>query len=174
VDPYVRALDRRFAFDPAMVGGGDDRATRDDTDSAPFVPKGIVTRFVKPAAARRLRVPWANMVVYELNVRGFTQTHPHVPKALRGTVAGLAHPAALAHLTRLGITTIELMPIAAWVGERHLAALGLTNYCGYNPVAPFAPDHRLAPGGIDEVRGTVATLHAAGIETILDVVLNHT
>ena len=174
VDPYVRALDRRFAFDPAMVGGGDDLATRDDTDSAPFVPKGIVTRFVKPAAARRPRVPWANTVVYELNVRGFTQSHPHVPKALRGTVAGLAHPAALAHLTRLGITTVELMPIAAWVGERHLAGLGLANYWGYNPVAPFAPDHRLAPGGIDEVRGTVAALHAAGIETILDVVLNHT
>ncbi len=174
VDPYVRALDRRFAFDPAMIGGGDDRATRDDTDSAPFVPKGIVTRFVKPAAARRPRVPWANMVVYELNVRGFTQSHPRVPKTLRGTVAGLAHPAALAHLTRLGVTTIELMPIAAWVNERHLAGLGLANYWGYNPAAPFAPDHRLAPGGIDEVRGTVAALHAAGIETILDVVLNHT
>jgi len=174
VDPYVRALDRRFAFDPVMVGGGDDLATRDDADSAPFVPKGIVTRYVKPAAARRPRVPWANTVVYELNVRGFTQSHPHVPKALRGTVAGLAHPAALAHLTRLGITTIELMPIAAWVGERHLAGLGLANYWGYNPVAPFAPDHRLAPGGIDEVRGTVAALHAAGIETILDIVLNHT
>ena len=102
-------------------------------------------------ALDRPRVPWANTVIYELHVRGFTRTHPGVPEALRGTFAGLAHPAALAHLTRLGVTTVELMPIGAWIEERHLARLGLTNYWGYNPVAPFAPDPRLAPGGIDEV-----------------------
>jgi isoamylase len=173
VDPYVRALDRAMAFDLAMVGGGGD-ATRDDTDSAPFVPKGIVTKRAERAATRRLRVPWASTVIYEINVRGFTRAHPGVPEALRGTLAGLAHPAALAHLTRLGVTTVELMPIGAWIGERHLARLGLDNYWGYNTVAPFVPDPRLAPGGIDEVRSTVAALHAAGIETILDVVLNHT
>src|SRR4029079_19267116 len=99
VDPYVRSLDRRFAFDPAMVGGGDDLATRDDTDSAPFVPKGIVTRYVKPAAARRPRVPWASTVVYELNVRGFTQGHPHEAKALRRTLVGTAHTATLSHMS---------------------------------------------------------------------------
>ena len=97
-----------------------------------------------------------------------------MPEALRGTCAGLAHPAALAHLTRLGITTVELMPIAAAIDERHLARAGLTNYWGYNPVALFVPDPRLAPAGIDELRACVAALHAAGIEVILDVVLNHT
>ena len=109
-----------------------------------------------------------------MHVRGFTRTHPGVPEALRGTCAGLAHPAALAHLTRLGITTVELMPIAAAIDERHLARLGLTNYWGYNPVALFVPDPRLAPGGIGEVRACVAALQAAGIEVLLDVVLNHT
>jgi len=174
VDPYVRALDRRFVFNPALVGGGDERTTRDDTDSARFVPKGIVAALAMPADARRPRVPWANTIVYELHVRGFTQAHPRVPEIIRGTCAGLCHPAALLHLTRLGITTVELMPIAASIDERHLARLGLTNYWGYNPGALLAPDPRLAPGGIDELRACVAALQAAGIEVILDVVLNHT
>jgi glycogen operon protein len=174
VDPYVRALDRPFAFHPAMVGGGDGRATRDDTDSAPFAPKGIVTPLPAPGPARRPRVPWSETTLYELHVRGYTRTHPGVPEALRGTCAGLAQPAALAHLTRLGITTVELMPIAAAIDERHLARQGLTNYWGYNPAALFVPDPRLAPGGIDELRGCVAALQTAGIEVVLDVVLNHT
>ncbi len=174
VDPYVRALDRRFVCDPALVGGGDDGATRNDIDSAPFVPKGIVTPLATFVAAQRPRVPWARTVLYELHVRGFTRVHPGVPEALRGTCAGLVHPAALRHLTRLGITTVELMPIAAAIDERHLARLGLTNYWGYNPAAPFVPDPRLAPGGIEELRACVAGLQAAGIEVLLDVVLNHT
>ncbi len=174
VDPYARALDRPFAFAPAMVGGGEARATRDETDSADFVPKGIVTRLPSPATSARPRVPWSRTVIYELGVRGFTRAHPDVPEPLRGTLRGLAHPAALAHLTSLGVTTIELMPIAAWINERHLAALGLDNCWGYNPVAPFAPDPRLAPGGLDDVHAVVTALHAAGLEVILDVVLNHT
>ena len=174
VDPYARALDRAFAYDPALSGGGDDRGTRDDTDSGPFVPKGIVTPPAMRLVSPRPRIPWADTIVYELHVRGFTRSHPDVPAALRGTCAGLAHPSALAHLTGLGITTVELMPIAAAIDERHLARLGLTNYWRYNPAALFVPDPRLAPGGIDELRACVAALHAAGIEVILDVVLNHT
>ena len=174
VDPYARALDRPFALHAAMFGAGADDATRDDTDSAPFVPKGIVTAPPVLAAAARPRVPWGATVLYEMHVRGFTRTLAGVPEALRGTCAGLAHPAAIAHLTRLRITTVELMPIAAAIDERHLAQHGLRNYWGYNPVALFVPDPRLAPGGIGEVRACVAALQAAGIEVILDVVLNHT
>jgi len=174
VDPYARALDGPFAFHPAMAGASADDAGRDDTDSALQVPKAIATPGLTPAAPRRPRVPWAHTVVYELHVRGYTRAHPGVPEALRGTCAGLAHPAALAHLTRLGVTTVELMPIAAAIEERHLARLGLVNYWRYNPAAPFVPDPRLAPGGIDELRECVAALQAAGIEVVLDIVLNHT
>ena len=174
VDPYARALDRPFALHPAMYGAGAADDVRDDTDSAPFVPKGIVVPVPPRAPARRPRVPWSDTVVYELHVRGFTRLHPDVPASLRGTCAGLAHPAALAHLTRLNVTTVELMPLAAAVDERHLMERGLTNYWGYNPAALFVPDPRLAPGGMAEVRDCVAALHDAGLEVILDVVLNHT
>ena len=174
IDPYVRALDRPFVFHPTLVGGSADGATRDDTDSAPFVPRGLVTAAPVPVPNSRPCISWAKTIVYELHVRGFTRTHPEIPEALRGTCAGLAHPAAIAHLTRLGITTVELMPIAAAIDERHLTRIGLTNYWGYNPGALFVPDPRLAPGGIDELAACVATLHRAGIEVILDVVLNHT
>ncbi len=174
VDPYARALDRRFAYHPALAGAGADGATRDGTDSAAHVPKAIVTVASAPAAAKRPRVPWSETILYELHVRGFTRAHAGVPEALRGTCAGLAHPAALTHLARLGVTTVELMPIAMAIDERHLARQGLTNYWGYNPAALFVPDLRLAPGGIGELARCVAALHAAGIELILDIVLNHT
>ncbi len=100
--------------------------------------------------------------------------HPGIPPALRGTCAALTHPAALAHLTRLGVTTVELMPVAAAIDDWHLAPLGLANYWGYNPVAMMVPDMRLAPGGIAELASCVSAFHDAGIEVLLDVVLNHT
>jgi glycogen debranching enzyme GlgX len=96
-----------------------------------------------------------------------------VPPAIRGTFSALAHPESVNHLTKLGITAVEIMPAAAWIDEAHLKSIGLTNYWGYNPIALMAPDPRLAPGGWAEIRATVAALHAAGIEVILDVVLNH-
>src|SRR5512139_4021163 len=108
VDPYVRALDRRFALHPAMSGAADGD-TPDSTDSAPYVPKGIALPEFPRVPAVRPRVTWSDTVVYELHVRGFTKLHPEIPVELRGTCAGLAQPAALDHLTRLGITTIELM-----------------------------------------------------------------
>ena len=173
VDPYARALDRRFAFDPALAGAAADPWARDPRDTATLVPKAIVTATSHPASSVRPRVPWSDTILYELHVRGFTRTHPAVPEPIRGTCAGLAHPAAIAHLVRLGVTTVELMPLAATIDERHLWQRSLTNYWGYNPVAWFVPDPRLAPGGIDEVRRCVDALHAAGLEVVLDIVLNH-
>jgi glycogen operon protein len=176
-DPYARQLDRPFAFAPAMLdyridaSSGDFRP--DATDSAPFMPKAIAVAPVAPAPGPRAVRPWAETVLYELHVRGFTKTHPEVPQTIRGTFAGLAHPAALEHLVKLGITCIEIMPAAAWIGERHLHASALTNYWGYNPVTFMAPDPRLAPGGWAEIAASVAAIKAAGIEVILDVVLNH-
>ncbi len=187
VDPYARAVDRRFVLHPAMfahrTGDAGDALTLDDTDSAPFMPKGIVPRgmildsaCLAPAPERTSRqlTQWSRTVLYELHIRGFTARHMEIPEPLRGRFAGLAHPAAIEHLVRLGVTAVEIMPAAAWIEERHLAALGRRNYWGYNPVAFMAPDPGLAPGGWDEIRATVAALAEAGIETILDVVLNHT
>ena len=113
-------------------------------------------------------------LIYELNVRGFTMLHPDVPAAQRGTIAALAHPVIIAHLRKLRVAAVELMPIVAWIDERHLPPLGLTNAWGYNPVVPMALDPRLAPGGVAELRTTVAALRAAGIGVILDLVFNHT
>jgi glycogen operon protein len=113
-------------------------------------------------------------LIYEVNVRAFTMLHPDVPQHQRGTVAALAHPAVLAHLRKLRVDAVELMPIVAWVDERHLPPLGLRNAWGYNPVAFMALDPGLCPGGVAELRETVATLRAHGIGTILDLVFNHT
>ena len=145
-----------------------------DIDSGPFVPKGIVLAPLTSAATlTRPITPWPRTVLYELHVRGFTARHPDVPEVSRGRFAGLAHPAAIDHLVQLGVTTVEIMPAAAWIEERHLAAMGLRNYWGYNPIAMMAPDPGLAPGGWDEIRASVGALGAAGIEVILDIVLNH-
>jgi glycogen operon protein len=169
VDPYATALDRPFALAPELFDTGD---SPDTIDSAGAVPKAIVTAPLPPLPPRP--APAGPRVIYELHVRGFTMRHPGVPAALRGTFAGLAHPAAIAHLTRLGVTAVELLPAAAWIDERHLPPLGLTNYWGYNPVTFLASDPRLAPGGMAEVRAAVAALQAAGISVIQDVVFNHT
>ena len=175
VDPYATALDRPFRLDPAMFDRTvDGRVERDDADSAAVMPKAIVQAGGSDELPSRQGRRSASDVVYELHVRGFTKTHPDIPEPIRGTMAGLAHPAAIDHLVRLGVGTVELMPLSAWIDERHLVRLGLTNYWGYNPVALLAPDPRLAPGGMVEVRATVDALHAAGISVILDVVLNHT
>jgi glycogen operon protein len=173
VDPYATQIDRPFKLHASLFDARIHGAPEDDADSAAFVPKAIVEA---PAASVSPRFPapaWRDLIIYEMHVRGFTRTHPEIPEAIRGTFAGLAHPAAIAHLTRLGVTAVELLPIHAWIDERHLPPLGLSNYWGYNPVALNAPDPRLAPGGWPEVRAAVAALHAAGVAVILDVVLNH-
>jgi glycogen operon protein len=165
VDPYAQELDQRFVQNPKLAEFG--------AETADIVPKAIVP-------ARLARVPAVaphfsrGGLIYEVPVRAFTLRHPDVPEAQRGTVAALAHPAVLAHLKALHVTAVELMPIVAWIDERHLPPLGLVNAWGYNPVAPMALDPGLCPGGVAELRGTVAALHDAGIGVILDLVFNHT
>jgi glycogen operon protein len=155
------------------------------------VPHGVVVDVealrARPGAgdprANRPYVPWRDTVVYEAHVRGLTKLHPEVPEDLRGTYAGLAHPAVVRHLTSLGVTAIELLPIHTKADEPHLVAKGLTNYWGYNTLGFFAPEPGYAtraaqaagPAAVlDEVRATVRALHDAGIEVLLDVVYNHT
>ena len=172
IDPYATGLDHAPCYHAAQRA---DRADGmpDPIDSAPFVPKAVVATAPEAALALPL-YPLAASVLYELHVRGFTMRHPAIPADMRGRFAGLAHPAAIEHLRHIGVTSVELMPAMAAIEERHLAALGLPNYWGYNPVAFMAPDPRLAPGGWAEVRAATDALRAAGIETILDVVFNHT
>lgn len=164
VDPYATHLDRPFAYDPRLGEGG--------IDTAPLVPKAVLTESLTPLAPRPPLFRDGGLI-YEVNVRGFTLLHPEVPEALRGTVGALAHPAVVAHLQKIGVNAVELMPIVAWIDERHLAPLGLRNAWGYNPVVPMALDPRLCPGGMAELRATVAALREAGIGTILDLVFNH-
>ena len=169
LDPWAIAIDRPFRLHPLLF----DHETPRTDDTAMFMPKAIVDTPPDLPLSSRPGFDWNAQVILELHIRGFTMTHPDIPPAIRGTFAALGHPASIRHLVRLGITTVELMPSAAWVDERHLPPLGLSNYWGYNPVAFLAPDPRLAPGGWTEVRTAVDALHQAGLSVILDVVLNH-
>jgi glycogen operon protein len=121
------------------------------------------------------RTPWQDTVIYEAHAKGLTMMHPEVPQPLRGTYAGLASSPAISHFKKLGITAVELLPIHCFVDDRRLQQLGLRNYWGYNSIGYFAPDMRYsATGTLGEFKTMVKTLHAAGIEVILDVVYNHT
>ena len=185
LDPYARGIEGDLAYVPAVLGGGsDDDGGPDEVDSLPFVPHAVIMGDLpEPPPQSRPRVPWADTVVYEAHVRGLTLQHPEVPAELRGTYAGLAHPAVVEHLQALGVTTLELLPIHASTPEPWLADRGLTNYWGYSTLGFFAPHAAYATAAareagpaavLDEVRGMVHLLHAAGIEVILDVVYNHT
>jgi glycogen operon protein len=163
IDPYATAIDRSFTWH-------EDFAIK-STDTSAIAPKCIVS--APPPSARNL--PYrAPRFIYEVAVKAFTKRHPQIPESLAGTVAALGHPACIEHFLRLGVDTIELMPLMAWADERHLARQGLSNAWGYNPISFFAPDPRLAPGGLPEIRETVAALHDAGLRVVLDVVFNHT
>lgn len=165
VDPHAVELDPRFVQDPALATLG--------ADTAALVPKAVVPGKL-PAVRRRKPCFTRGGLVYEVNVRAFTLHYAQVPEDQRGTVAALAHPAVIAHLKKLHVSAVELMPVVAWIDERHLPPLGLANHWGYNPVTPMALDPGLCPGGVAELRDAVAALHAAGIGVILDLVLNHT
>ncbi len=180
LDPYARSLAGTFVWHPAVFGYDRDAATADRSfdarDSAPYVPKCRIVAPPSPAPRPpRPCVPWRDSVVYELHMRGFTRLHPHLPEPARGTLGALAEPAVIEHLRRLGVTAIELLPIAAFLDEYTLTRRGLSNYWGYNPIA-FCAIQRAYLGGDDpaEFARVVDRLHEAGIEVILDVVFNHT
>ncbi|MQA26203.1 MAG: glycogen debranching protein GlgX [Micromonosporaceae bacterium] len=178
-DPYARAYSGKISHHDAIYGAPPGSRQPDHRDSAPHVPRSIVTAPASEPLPPGPRTPWADTVIYELHVRGFTRRHPGIPEHLRGTYAGLAHPAAIEHLTRLGVTAVELLPIHHSVTEPAVATRGLTNYWGYNTLGYFAPDARHSSSGdagqqVTEFREMVRALHEAGIEVILDVVYNHT
>ncbi|MCF6099348.1 glycogen debranching protein GlgX [Mesorhizobium muleiense] len=168
VDPYAVEIDRSYVYDVRLAA-----RRGEGTDTAPLLPKAITATLPRPVPVLPpLFQPGG--LIYEVPVRAFTMLHPDIPKHQRGTVAALAHPAIVEHLKKLGVGAVELMPVTASIDERHLPPLGLRNAWGYNPVTFMALDPRLAPGGLAELRQTVATLREAGIGVILDLVFNHT
>ncbi|HEY1749686.1 MAG TPA: glycogen debranching protein GlgX [Caulobacteraceae bacterium] len=180
LDPYARALRGEVRWTDALFGyrlasnRGD--LSFDRRDSAPAAPKAIV---VDDGFAwrddRRPRVPWSETVIYEAHVKGLTQLFDEVRPPAKGALAGIGHPEVIAHLRRLGVTTLELMPIHAFLQDRALIEKGLSNYWGYNTLGFFSPEPRyLVEHRLNDLRKSVRQLHAAGIEVILDVVYNHT
>ena len=166
VDPYAKRLDRPFVRSPRL------RLAREEAvDTAPLVPKAIGAGGGNPPLLPRRKQP---TLFYELNVRGYTMRHPSVQGALRGTIAALTTRQVIDHFHFLGVDTVELMPIAAFIDDGHLPILGLTNAWGYNPMTYFAPDPRLAPRGIQELRNLTDLYRKNGLSVILDVVYNHT
>ncbi len=187
VDPYARLLQGDLQWNPAHFGYKlDDKENADlsfdEADSAPFTPKSVVTELGAGKrsifAARRRdwkQVAWSDTVLYEAHVKGFTQRHPGVQHRQRGTIAGLGNPKVIEHLVKLGVTSLELMPIHAFYDDSYLVDKGLSNYWGYSTLSFFAPANRyLGSGELSEIRTAVGRLHDAGIEVILDVVYNHT
>jgi len=184
LDPYAKALhgqvDWRAPVFGYQAGHPDADLSYDEQDDAWGVPKGIVidSAFDWEDDAHP-RTPWCRTIIYEVHVKGFTYLHPQVPPHQRGTYQGLAAPAALDHLTRLGITAVELLPVHAILDDLALVKRGLRNYWGYNTLGFFAPEARYAASGdrggqVREFKAMVKALHRAGIEVILDVVYNHT
>jgi isoamylase len=186
VDPYARALDGEVQWGPEVYGHSvgpllaGDPDVQDHRDSAPYVPRGVVVSDgFDWEGDRPPSVPLSQTVVYEAHVRGLTQLHPGVPAHLRGTYAGMAHPAMLEHLVGLGITSVELLPVHAFTSEPELLQRGLSNFWGYNTLGFFAPHFPYAASpdpvaALAEFKGMVKLLHAAGLEVLLDVVYNHT
>jgi len=178
-DPYARDFVGGLRWSDALygytVGHKREDLAYDRRDSAAFMPK---CRVLESAFTwgddRRPDIPWHETVIYEMHVRGFTMRHPEVPQALRGTYAGLATAPVIEHLKRLGVTTVELLPVHAFIDDRRLFEMGLHNYWGYNTLGFFAPETRYsASGKVKEFKTMVKTLHSAGIEVIMDVVYNH-
>ena len=182
LDPYARAVAGRVQWHPSVYGHAPDAPDRpDDSDSAPYVPRSLLLAGgeFEWGEDRRPDRPMADSIFYEVHVKGFTKLHADVPDHLRGTYAGFAHPAAIAHLKRLGVTAVELLPVHQFVHDAQLVERGLRNYWGYQSIGYFAPHNEYAAAGdgggqVDEFRQMVKALHAAGLEVILDVVFNHT
>ena len=181
LDPYAKAMQGQLTWDESLFSYQfADPRVRNTADSAASMPKNVVINpFFDWANDRPPRTPYHETVIYEAHVRGLTRRHPDIPPAQRGTYAGLAHPAIIEHLRRLGVTAVELMPVHQFVPEQGLVSRGLTNYWGYNTIGFLAPHNRYSSAGqlgeqVGEFKTMVKILHDAGIEVILDVVYNHT
>ncbi|HEX2443808.1 MAG TPA: glycogen debranching protein GlgX [Vicinamibacterales bacterium] len=182
LDPYAKAIDGDIEWSPSVFpyNPGDPEGPPNTEDSAQSMPKSVVVNpYFDWRGDRAPRTGWHHTVVYETHVKGFTERHPDIPHDLRGTYAGLAHPAAIDHLKNLGVTSIELMPVHHFVHDAHLVERGLRNYWGYNSIGYLAPHAEYAASGqrgeqVHEFKQMVKDLHRAGIEIILDVVYNHT
>ena len=179
LDPYAKDFVGELQWNDALygytVGHADGDLSFDERNSAPYLPK---CRVLEPAFTwgndRAPAIPWHDMVVYEMHVKGFSMRHPEVPEPLRGSYAALASAPAVNYLRSLGITTVELMPVHAFANDRYLAENNLRNYWGYNTQSFFAPEmHYASSQKVKEFKTMVKTLHSAGIEVILDVVYNH-
>jgi isoamylase len=184
LDPYAKGIGRDLKWADEVFGYGvgnpEEDLSRDERDSAAFAPLAcVMDESFDWGGDRKPAHPWNKTLIYELHVKGFTKLHPGVPENLRGTYAGLASEPAIAHLKSLGVTAVELQPIHYFLQDRHLLEKGLRNYWGYNTLGFFAPNPGYAaardPAGVlREFKEMVRSLHAAGIEVILDVVYNHT
>ena len=181
LDPYAKAVEGQVSWGQPVFGYTfGDPDSRNDEDSAADMMKGVVVNpFFDWAGDRKPDTPYSETLIYEAHVRGLTQRHPAIPDEMRGTYSALAHPAIIDHLLTVGVTAIELMPVHQFVDDAVLAEKGLSNYWGYNTISFFAPHNRYAATGergqqVQEFKGMVRALHAAGIEVILDVVYNHT
>ncbi|MET1044887.1 MAG: glycogen debranching protein GlgX [Microbacteriaceae bacterium] len=181
LDPYAKSIDGDIRWNQSLFSYNfGDPSSRNDDDSAPYAMKSVVINpFFDWAGDRPLRTPYSNSIIYEAHVKGLTQLHPAVPEEQRGTYAGVAHPAVIDHLTKLGVTAIELMPVHQFVNDNTLQDKGLSNYWGYNTIGFFAPQNTYSSTGnngqqVQEFKSMVRSLHRAGIEVILDVVYNHT
>ena len=180
LDPYAKAIDGQIDWDPSVFGYDFKTKKRNDADSAPHMPKSVVVNpYFDWGVDRPPKTPYHKTVIYEAHVKGLTMTNPRIPEELRGTYAGVAHPATIEYLHDLGITAIELMPVHQFVQDDTLQQKGLRNYWGYNTIGFFAPHNEYASNTtagqhVQEFKGMVRALHEAGIEVILDVVYNHT
>jgi glycogen operon protein len=181
LDPYAKAVDGEIAWGQSVFGYDfGDPDSRNDDDSAAEMMKGVVVNpFFDWSGDRQPKTPYAESFIYEAHVKGLTKLNEHIPEEIRGTYSGLAHPAVIDHLKKLGVTAIELMPVHQFVNDSTLQEKELSNYWGYNTIGFFAPQNTYASAGqrgqqVQEFKGMVRALHAAGIEVILDVVYNHT
>jgi isoamylase len=182
LDPYARAVEGEVKWNEAVFSYhfDDPGGALNDSDSAAYMPRSVVINpFFDWSTDRAPRRPLHETVIYETHVKGFTMRHPDIPEEIRGTYAGLAHPAAIRYLTTLGVTAVELLPVHQFINDSHLAEKGLRNYWGYNSIGFFAPHNGYAGGSgrgeqVSEFKQMVLALHEAGIEVILDVVYNHT
>ena len=184
IDPYAKAISGDVIWNDAVFGYDvkheDSDLSFSAEDSAPFIPKSIViNENYDWGNDTFLNIPLHKSIIYELHVKGFTKLNSKIPEYLRGTYAGLGHPASIDYLQSLGITAVELMPVHQFVSDGHLQDKGLSNYWGYNTIGFFAPDFRYAYRGnngqqVNEFKDMVKALHRAGLEVILDVVYNHT